>query len=342
MRIHVPPRRTCPGPERGRHAGIGLWLFSSRGPHHHEPARHLAERTTRHSESAAPSSPTSTRPPDGPVPHGFRAQSVTFVSARTGWVLGSAPCASSRARRTTHDGGTHWRRVGVGAGVRALAASAGHAVAVVGSGPRYRLLRAPVGGDAWSSVASFRQADHDIVEGDLALSGASGWLVGQSSLYVTADGTSWSKMPNPCRGFSGGGGGGAWLTSTTDGVVACAGQGAAGSEEKAIYGSSDGGHAFTLLGRPPRGGDFNAVAANRRNTVIVAAASGASTLSASFDGGRHYGTVLELNNGGIGWRDLGFTTDHQGVVVESQSRPGRLFMTRDGGHHWQVVRFAAG
>lgn len=196
---------------------------------------------------------------------------LRFADALNGWAFGPALW-------TTHDGGTHWRRVGVGAGVRALAASAGHAVAVVGSGPRYRVLRAPVGGDAWSSVASFRQADHDIVDGDLALSGASGWLVGRSSLYVTADGASWSKMPNPCRGFSGGGGGGAWLTSTTDGVVACAGQGAAGSEEKAIYGSSDGGHAFTLLGRPPRGGDFNAVAANRRNTVIVAAASGASTL----------------------------------------------------------------
>lgn len=99
------------------------------------------------------------------------------------------------------------------------------------------------------------------------------------------------------------------------------------------------GHSFRLLGRPPFAGDFAAVAANQRYTVLVAAASGASEIYASFDGGRHYKTVLELRNGGIGWRDLGFTTDDEGEVVQSYNSPGQLFMTRDGGHRWTVVRF---
>lgn len=75
--------------------------------------------------------------------------------------------------------------------------------------------------------------------------------------------------------------------------------------------------------------------------MIVAASSGGSELYGSFDGGQSYTGVLTLDDGGLGWRDLGFTTDEQGVVVESGVSPGRLWMTRDGGHHWRVVRFAA-
>jgi hypothetical protein len=31
-------------------------------------------------------------PPGGPVPTGFVAKDLTFVSTRTGWLLGTAPC----------------------------------------------------------------------------------------------------------------------------------------------------------------------------------------------------------------------------------------------------------
>jgi hypothetical protein len=69
--------------------------------------------------SVPPSSPgpTSSEPavttPSTPVPPGFRALSVTFVSARTGWVLGTAPCGRSQCTtlaRTT-DGGYTWSQV---------------------------------------------------------------------------------------------------------------------------------------------------------------------------------------------------------------------------------------
>jgi len=49
-------------------------------------------------------------PPGGPVPAGFGAISVTFVSLRTGWVLGTAPCSTPPCTSIlrTRDGGQSW------------------------------------------------------------------------------------------------------------------------------------------------------------------------------------------------------------------------------------------
>jgi hypothetical protein len=255
-----------------------------------------------------------------------------FADALDGWAFGPQLWA-------THDGGADWHRVRIGM-VEALAASAGHAVAVVRSGSGVRILRAAAGSDRWSAVASF-PGSGPVGEPWLALSGGSAWLTGQSGLYVSADGVHWTTASGSCGNEAGAGGGSVWLTSATDGIVACAQEAGGGSQAKAVYGSSTAGRSFTLLGPAPRGGDLDAASANRRETVIVAAASGTSELYGSFDGGRTYSSVLELYDGGAGWRDLGFTTDEQGVVVESFGTPGRLFMTRDGGHRWRVVRFAA-
>jgi hypothetical protein len=58
--------------------------------------------------NASASSPA--RPAVGPVPTGFEPESVTFVSASDGWVLGTAPCAHQPCTsvvRTTN-GGRSW------------------------------------------------------------------------------------------------------------------------------------------------------------------------------------------------------------------------------------------
>jgi hypothetical protein len=55
----------------------------------------------------------STSAPGGSAEQPFRAESATFVSARTGWVLGSAPCGTSRCLvlLRTEDGGASWTQV---------------------------------------------------------------------------------------------------------------------------------------------------------------------------------------------------------------------------------------
>ncbi len=52
-------------------------------------------------------------PAAGAIPRGFRPQSVTFVSAGLGWVLGFAPCSSPPCTSVlrTRDGGRRWRGI---------------------------------------------------------------------------------------------------------------------------------------------------------------------------------------------------------------------------------------
>jgi hypothetical protein len=52
-----------------------------------------------------------TQPSGGPVPAGFRAASVTFVSTREAFVLGTAPCkhAPCTSIARTLDRGVSWR-----------------------------------------------------------------------------------------------------------------------------------------------------------------------------------------------------------------------------------------
>lgn len=55
----------------------------------------------------------STSAPRGSADQPFRAESATFVSAQTGWVLGTAPCGTSRCLvlLRTEDGGAAWTQV---------------------------------------------------------------------------------------------------------------------------------------------------------------------------------------------------------------------------------------
>lgn len=67
------------------------------------------------SATPTPSPSPTTKPDDAnpPVPAGFRPASVTFVSTQTGFVLGTASCASGTCTTlvTTTDGGLHWSLV---------------------------------------------------------------------------------------------------------------------------------------------------------------------------------------------------------------------------------------
>jgi photosystem II stability/assembly factor-like uncharacterized protein len=95
------------------------------------PAARARSTTSTSSSTTSTSSPTTTSssltsttlggPAGGPVPAGFQPESVTFVSAQRGWVLGSAPCSHpvcTSVLRTT-DGGRTW------AGIPAPAAPLG-------------------------------------------------------------------------------------------------------------------------------------------------------------------------------------------------------------------------
>lgn len=271
---------------------------------------------------------------------------IRFADPLNGWVFGSSVYA-------THDGGTSWHSVTLGGvtaplQVTSLETSAGVADAFVeqGQAVRGRLLRTTIGGDDWTPAG----VDVDRAsEGGIALHGRSGWLTVQtsqgSSVYRTTDGTTWSPLTSPCPSSE------EWtphITASSATAIAsvCAGQGSAGSESKAFFVSDDAGTTWQRRADPPFanaltifGGD---VASPAPAVVVMAAASGNSTLYATFDGGNTWTTVYQESSGGLEWRDLGFTDASRGVVVigtAGQADGSRLLMTTDGGHHWSVVPF---
>jgi hypothetical protein len=76
------------------------------------PASPRSSVAAAHAPAAPVAAPAGmVQPSGGPVPAGFRAASVTFVAAREGFVLGTAPCRHAPCTSVvrTRDRGVSWR-----------------------------------------------------------------------------------------------------------------------------------------------------------------------------------------------------------------------------------------
>lgn len=285
---------------------------------------------------------------------------VRFADDSNGWVFG--PDLWS-----THDGVTTWNRVTVGSAVSqviALETAAGEVDAVVtdcavGSAPcPGQLWHAPIGSDQFTQVPSVQLPNGVAGPSALALHGRTGYLVANpegttgasSTLWATTDGTSWRSHPSPCE------------SSTLQSVAAvdsrratalCAGGAAAGSTAKTLYGTADGGATFTPEGSPPpRGGDGGTVVAASASDLAIATSSAAAEIYRSTDGGATWRTAVQLDDGGLGFGDFGFTDATHGFAVHApaarvtqggaavgQFGPNlaSLYRTNDGGGTWSPV-----
>jgi hypothetical protein len=334
-------------------------------------------------------SPAGSRgPAAGPVPAGFQPDSVTFVSANDGWVLGTAPCAhrpcTSVVRTTdggrtwvgipapllglssfggagldrirfadtqdgfaygsqlwvTHDGGSRWARNRQVPGYIAdLEASAGTVYAAsLTSSNHMTIYRSPADRNDWHRVAGLPTLVTYGGLGTITLHGRAAWIILGGRLYSSSTGARWTREPFRCPAFLGIDSVAAY--STRDITLLCAGNGAAGSTEKVLYASTDGGARFTKAGTPPLGGDGGILAEPTTKHLFVATSSGATWLYVSSDGGRRWGNSLWFGDGGKGWNDFGFTTAAQGVAIEGRPAVGsRMYMTVNGGASWHKVRF---
>lgn len=275
---------------------------------------------------------------------------LRFADPADGWAFGSELWA-------THDGGSHWKQLqlpggeGLPASVVSLEAGGGQAYALDIPGTQQssgtgtaQLYQTAVGSDAWAPVAgaSVPRAESGLV----IVSGSGVWIVvqtaGGQAVFLARGASGWSPRALPCGQPSL-----AVAAATAQSMATiCSGGGAAGSEPKQLYLSSNGGQSWQPASTGPSGGDTLEVAMASPSVVVVAAASGASWLYGTFDGGRTWSTVeQDTSSGGAPWRDLGFTNTSQGVVIEGLKPgvaglpPNRLLMTRDGGHSWAPVTF---
>jgi hypothetical protein len=344
---------------------------------------------------------TVTVPSGGPVPIGFAARSVTFVSTEEAFVLGTAPCAKAPCTsilRTlnrgaswrglpapvvplaaqfevtgpavwgirfanpsdgfvfgnglweTSDGGERWTPAVPPAGpIESLEVIDGQVLAVTGTcspnfgcGQTGTLMRRPLAGGAWTAVSPVSG------RGAIATQARVAAVLDGDDVIVTANGgVSTVTHAGPCSTAGIDAPVSLAVTGPTGLALLCGGNGAAGSVDKTVYVSDDLGAHWTKAGTPARGGDPEGLSAGSTSQLVVAAASGASMLYYSADGGAQWSTAYYEGDGGLGFNDLGFTTPADGVVVygpalsdsNAESRPGWLLLTSNGGASWHPVPF---
>jgi hypothetical protein len=354
------------------------------------------------SSGAPTTAPPVTVPPGGPVPNGFAATSVTFVSPQEAFVLGTAPCTDAPCTsilRTldrgvswrglpapvvplgnpnsdpagpavwgirfadpdvgfvfgnglweTIDGGAQWAPAAFPGGtITSLEVIDGQVLALTvackadaGCAQTGTLLRRPLAGGGWQTVAPVTDATTIATQARVAAV-----LAGTSVLVSTDGGLSTAKYATPC-GTEGVAIPSSVAVTGADGLMLlCAGDAAMGSVDKTVYVSDDLGAHWTQAGSPPRGGDPMGSSAATPAQLVVAAASGASELYYSGDGGAQWSTAYYAGDGGMGFSDLGFTTASDGVVIHgpaisdsnAEGSPGQLLLTSDAGASWQLVAF---
>jgi hypothetical protein len=291
--------------------------------------------------------------------YGPSAVSVRFADPMDGWIYAVNPTRLW----STHDGGSVWRPVQStnlppAATVTAMEASGGYVwVAVLlPNRSTVHLERSPVGADIWTDVDTGVSIGAGPVPAtQLVLHGRYGWLLENDRTVVGGarlNGTGqWLPWTPPCATANGAAD---LAASSASNLVAICAEGIFGPPRNLppgttapstwVFASSDGGNSFHAVGAiPPRssaGGVPSGGVASPSPATIVRVdsqpegAGETGVLSASFDGGRTWRTVLQVPSA-LQWNDLGFTTLTQGVAIATtQSGTSTFYMTRNGGQTW--------
>jgi hypothetical protein len=248
----------------------------------------------------------------------------------------------------TTDGGEHWTAApGPGGSIVDLEVIDGQLLALTdrctqaGCSPAETLERRALSGGPWSAITQVTNARVIATQGRVAA------VLDNGSVVVTTDGGLTSAThATPCDSTAAAGSAVA-VTGPGSLDLLCGGDAAAGSVVKTVYASGDLGATWVKAGSPPFAGDPWGISGGTLAQPVVAAASGASWLYYSPDGGAQWLVVFKAGDGGAGFNDLGFTTTADGVAVygpvyqnsDTYGMPGKLLLTSDGGASWRMVGF---
>lgn len=299
-----------------------------------------ASPTTPAATTPAPTVPATyspTTPAGGPVPSGFAATSVTFVSTDEAFVLGTAPCANKPCTSIvrTLNRGVSW--VGLPAPAVPLDQESGGTSQAAAWGIRFAdralgfvfgngLWETTDGGQQWTAVASpgGSISDLEVIDGQvLAVAG--------SSLYRRPlAGGSWSLVTQ--------------VTDST--VIATQARVAAVLDGTKVIVTTDGGLTTATEATPCDVGLLwpSAVAVSGPGSLALLCAGGAAAGSAQK-------TVYVSDDLGAHWTKAGsppFGGDPAGIsagtpgqlVVEAVSGASELYYSADGGATWSTAWYA--
>lgn len=289
---------------------------------------------------------------------------LSFATRSAGWAWGPGLFA-------TQDGAASWRAVTTAGPVLALAVAGPYVWAVEshcgGSGgqhdPPILLMRAPVGGGTWATVAGLPTvaATAAILE---ATTPAQAWLEVAAphtsgdgngtalSLYRTSDsGATWETLDDPCTLSSPGGPTAPLAVSGKSVWIACGGGPGAGGQEKVIYTSPDGGQTWSVAGSTgplgssatpapggvPQAGYVAQLTLTGSGVGWLALARG--TLVVSRDGGRTWSAVIPIDAvaSGSGIVSVTFSTPTTGWALASSGGSNVIYRTVDGGSVWAPI-----
>jgi photosystem II stability/assembly factor-like uncharacterized protein len=270
-------------------------------------------------------------PTDPPNTEAGAVTRVLFATARTGWLYGPALWS-------THDGGSHWRKLSLGGPVESMATAGGRVYSVIApaGGQRSGLYSSPAGRNAWTRVGHVTVKPFT----GLAVSGTAAWLTGSTRVWATGDGTRWHRYPVRCPApYNRDGVGGLAAASPSQVYFLCLSDAGAGSQPKAMLYSADGGKTDHLTGIAPESGtgiDALAVPPGRTSVITMGTEF---ALDRSADGGKTWKEILNYGGGAM-WSSLSFASRTAGwAIVTSGSR--QLLRTTDAGRTWHQVRFTS-
>ncbi|MGD0998546.1 MAG: hypothetical protein ABR941_09565, partial [Thermoleophilia bacterium] len=199
---------------------------------------------------------------------------IRFATATHGFVFG-------RGLWETTDGGATWTRVAAPAGsVLSLAAIDGQVLALVQPSPSSQsatLLRRPLVGGSWTKITTTKlYTTVDPTDLISTQAGTAAVLASGGVLVTRNGGLTFHTYPAPST---------ASLAPAAVGVTSAGslalldgGGAAAGSVEKLVYVSANGGATWTKAGAPSPGGDPVTIAGGSPATLLVGAASGGSEI----------------------------------------------------------------
>jgi len=273
------------------------------------------------------------------LPRPDSVSKVVFANARDGWAFDPGLWA-------THDGGATWSQVDTrGTEVTSLAASDGHAVAVLqpcrlfSTCGSFQVDTAAVGGNRWRAVrgaAGRGRAAAVTTSGRTAyLSVAPAGITGRPRLLAgpVSGAARWRALPVLCPHFDL-----LALGASRRGtlVLGCGGEPGAGNQRKRAYLSANGGRTWRRLANPPFGGYLGQVSVTSAGTIFISGER--SDVYISTDSGRSWHLSPSLSRADYG-DGLAATmiTNREGFVLAATTHLGQIWLTRDGGRTWQPV-----
>jgi photosystem II stability/assembly factor-like uncharacterized protein len=279
-------------------------------------------------------------------PYGHRGVTeLRFANRQIGWAYGPA-------LQATADGGATWSPEAIpGDGRRVLTMTADTTAAYLVESackPNRPLSHCRRRSELWTSQppgAGWTQVPLNLPVSNQALLASIGRVAyvaiprfypDRDVLYVTVDGTTWQQRRVPCskpRDET--------LTSVAPiarqrVALLCIGDPGIGKSVKRVFRSNDAARTLRSAGTAPLWGITSQLAAAPDGTLALATSSAGSWIYRN-TAGSAWTTAADEADGGVGWNDIGFTTERIGFVIhgpEAFFGPGELWGTTDGGASW--------